>query len=83
MGEKAENVDYAEEDADGSISQSLARLYQKATRAGLRVAKANQDEIFLCWSRVYCEVAQHHLGITETNLRKITQKARRCYLKPI
>uniref|UniRef100_U9TFL9 Uncharacterized protein n=1 Tax=Rhizophagus irregularis (strain DAOM 181602 / DAOM 197198 / MUCL 43194) TaxID=747089 RepID=U9TFL9_RHIID len=49
MGEKAENVDYAEEDADGSISQSLARLYQKATRAGLRVAKANQDEIFLCW----------------------------------
>ncbi|RGB24119.1 hypothetical protein C1646_676608 [Rhizophagus diaphanus] len=36
-GEKAENV-----------SQSLARLYQKATRAGLRVTKANQDEI-LCW----------------------------------
>ena len=47
-GEKAENVDDAEEDADGSASQSLARLYQKATRAGLRVAKANQDEI-LCW----------------------------------
>ena len=46
-GEKAENVD-EEEDADGSVSQSLARLYQKATRAGLRVAKANQDEI-LCW----------------------------------
>jgi len=47
-GEKAENVDDAEEDADDSASQSLARLYQKATRAGLRVAKANQDEI-LCW----------------------------------
>ena len=46
-GEKAENVD-EEEDADGSVSQSLARLYQKATRAGLRVTKANQDEI-LCW----------------------------------
>ena len=45
--EKAENVD-EEEDADGSVSQSLARLYQKATRAGLRVIKANQDEI-LCW----------------------------------
>ncbi|PKC55230.1 hypothetical protein RhiirA1_446886 [Rhizophagus irregularis] len=46
-GEKAENVD-EEEDTDGSVSQSLARLYQKATRAGLRVTKANQDEI-LCW----------------------------------
>ena len=46
-GEKAENVD-EEEDADRSVSQSLARLYQKATRAGLRVTKANQDEI-LCW----------------------------------
>ena len=46
-GERAENVD-EEEDADGSVSQSLARLYQKATRAGLRVTKANQDEI-LCW----------------------------------
>src|SRR4051794_13666396 len=46
-GEKAENVD-EEEDADGSVSQSLARLHQKATRAGLRVTKANQDEI-LCW----------------------------------
>ncbi|RIA80883.1 hypothetical protein C1645_791633, partial [Glomus cerebriforme] len=46
-GEKAENVD-EEEDADGSVSQSLARLYQKATRAGLRVTKANQDEI-LYW----------------------------------
>ena len=46
-GEKAENVD-EEEDADGSVSQSLARLYQKATRAGLRVTKANQDEV-LCW----------------------------------
>ena len=43
-GEKAENVD-EEEDA---VSQSLARLYQKATRAGLCVTKANQDEI-LCW----------------------------------
>ncbi|GES83481.1 hypothetical protein GLOIN_2v1469914 [Rhizophagus clarus] len=46
-GEKAEHVD-EEEDADGSVSQSLARLYQKATRAGLRITKANQDEI-LCW----------------------------------
>ncbi|GET57630.1 uncharacterized protein OCT59_015181 [Rhizophagus irregularis] len=46
-GERAENVD-EEEDANGSVSQSLARLYQKATRAGLRVTKANQDEI-LCW----------------------------------
>src|SRR5204862_2848761 len=43
-GEKAENVD-EKEDADGSVSQSLARLYQKATHAGLRVTKANQDEI--------------------------------------
>ncbi|CAB4492551.1 unnamed protein product [Rhizophagus irregularis] len=47
-GEKTENDDDAEEDGDGSASQSLARLYQKATRAGLRVTKANQDEI-LCW----------------------------------
>src|SRR6266496_6420598 len=47
-GEKAENDDDAVEDGDGSASQSLARLYQKATRAGLRVTKANQDEI-LCW----------------------------------
>ena len=47
-GEKAENADEEEEDADGSASQSLARLYQKATRAELRVTKANQDEI-LCW----------------------------------
>jgi hypothetical protein len=47
-GEKAENDDDVEEDGDGSASQSLARLYQKATRAGLRVTKANQDEI-LCW----------------------------------
>jgi hypothetical protein len=47
-GEKAENDDDAEDDGDGSASQSLARLYQKATRAGLRVTKANQDEI-LCW----------------------------------
>ncbi|POG67949.1 hypothetical protein GLOIN_2v1642863 [Rhizophagus irregularis DAOM 181602=DAOM 197198] len=45
---RSENVDYEEEDANGSVSQSLARLYQKATRAGLRVTKANQDEI-LCW----------------------------------
>ena len=48
-GEKAENDDDdAEGDGDGSALQSLARLYQKATRAGLRVTKANQDEI-LCW----------------------------------
>jgi len=40
-GEKAESVDDAKEDADGSASQSLARLYQKATRAELRVTKAN------------------------------------------
>src|SRR5436190_9628287 len=40
-GEKAENDD------DRSASQSLARLYQKAT-AGLRIIKANQD-VILCW----------------------------------
>ncbi|CAB5210390.1 unnamed protein product [Rhizophagus irregularis] len=45
-GEKAENVD-EEEDADGSVSQSLARLYQKATRAGLRVTKANQMKFYV------------------------------------
>ncbi|CAB5371956.1 unnamed protein product [Rhizophagus irregularis] len=38
---EAENDDDAKEDGDGSVSQSLTRLYQKATRAGLRVAKAN------------------------------------------
>ncbi|CAG8653540.1 17069_t:CDS:2 [Funneliformis caledonium] len=36
--EKAENVD-KKEDADGSISQSLAQLYQKATRTRLRITK--------------------------------------------
>jgi hypothetical protein len=45
-GEKAENVD-EEEDADGSVSQSLARLYQKAICAELRVTKANQDKIYV------------------------------------
>ena len=45
-GEKAENVD-EEEDADGSVSQSLARLYQKATRAGLRVTKAIKMKFYV------------------------------------
>ncbi|UZO17441.1 uncharacterized protein OCT59_008797 [Rhizophagus irregularis] len=38
---EAENDDDAKEDGNGSVSQSLTRLYQKATRARLRVAKAN------------------------------------------
>jgi hypothetical protein len=47
-GEKAENVDDAEENANSSASQSLAQLYQKAIHVKLCVAKVNQDEI-LCW----------------------------------
>ncbi|CAG8666831.1 3391_t:CDS:1, partial [Funneliformis caledonium] len=46
-GEKAENVDDIEEDADESASQSLARLYQKQL-VRITVAKTNQEEI-LCW----------------------------------
>ncbi len=46
-GEKAKNVN-EEEDADGSVLQSLVWLYQKATYVRLHITKANQDEI-LCW----------------------------------
>lgn len=99
------NEDEDDEGSGDSMSQSLARLYQKASLAEKRVTKANQDEI-LCWynyaegfenkvkeirsndkavndqtarSRVYSEVVKHLPGITETNLRKKTQRARNIY----
>ncbi|CAB4390085.1 unnamed protein product [Rhizophagus irregularis] len=76
-GEKAENVDDAEEDADGSASQSLARLYQKATRAGLRVTKANQDEI-LCWYK-YAEGFKNRvrdIGTQDSSVTDPTARSR-------
>ncbi|CAG8640764.1 8126_t:CDS:2 [Funneliformis mosseae] len=50
-----------------SVFQSLAKLYQKAIRAGLRVAKANQEEI-LCWYR-YAEGCEKRVnGIRANNV---------------
>jgi hypothetical protein len=37
-----------EETGEDSVSKSLARLYQKAIKTGLRATKANQEEI-TCW----------------------------------
>ncbi|GBB95398.1 hypothetical protein RclHR1_25270001 [Rhizophagus clarus] len=73
-GERAENVD-EEEDADGSVSQSLARLYQKATRAGLRVTKANQDEI-LCWYK-YAEGFENRVRDIRTQDSSVTDPTAR------
>ena len=73
-GERAENVD-EEEDADGSVSQSLARLYQKATRAGLCVTKANQDEI-LCWYK-YAEGFENRVRDIRTQDSSVTDPTAR------
>jgi hypothetical protein len=46
-GEPVEAND-EEETGEDSVPKSLARLYQKAMKAGLRATKANQEEIS-CW----------------------------------
>ncbi|CAG8551575.1 11571_t:CDS:2 [Cetraspora pellucida] len=62
-GERAENVD-EEEDADGS-----------ATRAGLRVTKANQDEI-LCWYK-YAEGFENRVRDIRTQDSSVTDPTAR------
>ncbi|RIA83741.1 hypothetical protein C1645_785555, partial [Glomus cerebriforme] len=63
-GEKAKNVDEEEEDADGS-----------ATRAGLRVTKANQDEI-LCWYK-YAEGFENRVRDIRTQDSSVTDPTAR------
>ncbi|RHZ69772.1 hypothetical protein Glove_278g41 [Diversispora epigaea] len=67
-----------EDDVEGSedsISQSLARLYQKASLAEKRVTKANQDEI-LCWYH-YAEGFEKKVkDITDNNKKVKDQQAR-------
>jgi hypothetical protein len=69
-GEQAEvdDNDYV----DTPVSQSLARLYQKATRAGLRVAKANQEEI-LCWYR-YAERYEKRVNDIRVNNSRLNEQ---------
>ncbi|CAG8494173.1 14556_t:CDS:1 [Funneliformis caledonium] len=62
-GEQAEVDD--NDDVGTSVFQSLAKLYQKAIRAGLRVAKANQEEI-LCWHR-YAEGCEKRVNDIRAN----------------
>ena len=57
-----------EKDADGFASQSLARLYQKATHAGLCITKANQDEI-LCWYKYTEEIRSQDSSVTDPTAR--------------
>ncbi|CAI2179583.1 10213_t:CDS:2 [Funneliformis geosporum] len=75
-GEKAENDD-AKENGDGASSQSLVRLYQKATRAGLHVTKANQDEI-LCW---YKHAEDKYFNILKGKKKVKKTKTRKSYKK--
>ncbi|PKY61221.1 hypothetical protein RhiirA4_521531 [Rhizophagus irregularis] len=73
-GEKAKNVD-KEEDADGSVFQSLAQLYQKATCTRLRIIKANQDEI-LCWYK-YAEGFENRVREIKSQDSSITDPTAR------
>ncbi|CAG8572180.1 132_t:CDS:2 [Acaulospora colombiana] len=71
----SEDQSNASGDVDESTSQSLARLYQKASRAGARVIKANQEE-FLCWYQ-YAEGFENRVIEIRSKDRAVTDPAAR------
>ncbi|CAI2188214.1 10108_t:CDS:2 [Funneliformis geosporum] len=71
-----------DEDSEDSISQNLARLFQKAIEAkNVKNVKDNDKRIKDQQARtqVYNAILKHPLNITKENLRKKTQKARNIF----
>src|SRR5256885_6979602 len=56
------------------VSQSLAQLYQKATRAKLRITKANQDEILYRYK--YAEGFENRVRDIRTQDSSVTEIGR-------
>ncbi|RGB36912.1 hypothetical protein C1646_757507 [Rhizophagus diaphanus] len=72
-GEPVEAND-EEETGEDSVPKSLARLYQKAIKAGLRATKANQEEIS-CWYNYAKSCEDRVKAIRESDSRLNGQQA--------